>query len=166
MFIYLETLSKSDCLIIIIIRLFEACLSTNYKFSSMKMLKGSSCWRRIVKLLIWSFTIVRAIYTISTTIHSVRKAIIMVVNNIVTFNLHNIIHFSPENVIQYIRRLVLSNKTTRVGSIYRFLFLILPQRENVILIPYSIVLPAIDQEIGKYLFLSRENNYIDKVLDA
>lgn len=90
----------------------------------------------------------------------------MVVNNIVTFNLHNIIHFSPENVIQYIRRLVLSNKTTRVGLIYRFLFLILPQRENVILIPYSIVLPAIDQEIGKYLFLSRENNYIDKVLDA
>lgn len=90
----------------------------------------------------------------------------MVVNNIVTFNLHNIIHFSPENVIQYIRRLVLSDKTTRVGLIYRFLFLILPQRENVILIPYSIVLPAIDQEIGKYLFLSRENNYIDKVLDA
>ena len=34
----------------------------------------------------------------------------MVVNNIVTFNLHNIIHFSPENVIQYIRRLVLSDK--------------------------------------------------------
>lgn len=90
----------------------------------------------------------------------------MVVNNIVTFNLHNIIHFSPENVIQYIRRLVLSDKTTRVGLIYRFLFLILPQRENVILIPYFIVLPAIDQEIGKYLFLSRENNYIDKVLDA
>lgn len=34
----------------------------------------------------------------------------------------------------------------------------------MILIPCSIILLAINQEIGKYVFLPRENNYIGKVV--
>lgn len=50
----------------------------------------------------------------------------MIVNNIITFNLHNIIHFSVENVIQCVRRSVLSDTTTRVGLTPCFLRLNLP----------------------------------------